>query len=150
MTRPNEIEGPAAPDRPARPRRRAKVLLADDHPVNRKVVELILTGANVELSCVADGAEAVAAFRAERFDAVLMDVKMPVMDGTAAIAAIRALERAQGRPRTPILLLTAEDGASNGAQAKAAGADAQVAKPVSPAALLAWLDRALGSTTPKD
>jgi CheY-like chemotaxis protein len=65
------------------------VLIADDHPTNRKVVELILAQAAVDLVSVEDGAQALAACRTQTFDLVLMDMQMPVMDGLTAVREIR-------------------------------------------------------------
>ncbi len=71
----------------------ARVLLADDHPANRKVIEIMLAETPAELVVVEDGRQALEAVRREPFDLVLMDMQMPVMDGLTATAAIRALER---------------------------------------------------------
>ncbi len=116
--------------------RHLKVLLADDHPVNRKVVELILDGAGVELTSVEHGLEALEAFKASAFDLVLMDMQMPVMDGLSAVRAIRAHE-AQADSRTPIIMLTANALPEHEAAAAAAGADGHLAKPIPSATLLA-------------
>ena len=56
------------------------MLLAEDHPTNRKVVELILTSVGVDLTCVENGKEAVEASAATAFDLILMDMQMPVME----------------------------------------------------------------------
>jgi two-component system, sensor histidine kinase len=122
-----------------------RVLLAEDHPLNRKLVKLILTTASVSLTCAHDGAEAIEAFRDCRYDAVLMDLQMPRVGGLEAIAAMREMERAEGRPRTPILALTADDRDPRIDAALAAGADGHLAKPIVPARLLAWIDAALSN-----
>ncbi len=113
-----------------------RVLLADDHPVNRKVVEMILAHANVELTSVENGAEAVQACRDGDFDIVLMDMQMPVMDGLTATREIRLNEAAMGLARTPIVMLTANALAEHIASAEAAGADRHLAKPFDAAELL--------------
>ena len=74
-----------------------RILLADDHPGNRQVISLMLSEAPVELVSVENGREAVDAFAPGRFDTILMDLQMPVMDGVSAIRAIRDLERQRGR-----------------------------------------------------
>src|SRR5207244_1709188 len=84
-----------------------KVLAADDNPTNRKVIELMLPAVGCEVVTVGDGAQALSAWRAGAYDLVLMDLRMPVMDGLAAITAMRAEERQQGRPRTPVIVLSA-------------------------------------------
>jgi signal transduction histidine kinase/AmiR/NasT family two-component response regulator len=113
-----------------------RVLLADDHAINRRVVELILGGAGAQMVSVADGAEAVAAFAAGAFDVVLMDMQMPVMDGLTAIREIRAMEAARRLPRTPIIGLTANVMPDQVQALKAAGADRHIAKPILPADLM--------------
>ena len=113
-----------------------RVLLADDHPVNRKVVEMILSEANVEMTSVENGAEAVQACRDGDFDIVLMDMQMPVMDGLTATREIRLHEMALGLSRTPIVMLTANALAEHIASAEAAGADLHLAKPFDAAELL--------------
>ncbi len=117
-------------DRPVR------VLLADDHPVNRKVVEMILGQAEVELTSVENGAEAVEAVRDGDYDVVLMDMQMPVMDGLSATREIRLHEAAMGLPRTPVVMLTANALSEHIAAAEAAGADRHLAKPFDAAELL--------------
>jgi len=116
-----------------------RVLLADDHPVNRKVVELILAQATVELTSVEDGAQAVAARRDGEFDLILMDMQMPVMDGLTATREIRLHEAAMGLTRTPIVMLTANALSEHIAAGLAAGADRHLAKPFDAAELLELL-----------
>jgi CheY-like chemotaxis protein len=129
------LEGPPAAVE-AQPMR---VLLAEDHPVNRRVVSLILEQSGVALTAVEDGALALEAFAAEPFDAVLMDMQMPVMDGLTATRAIRDLERAEGWEPTPIIMLTANVLPEHVGAALAAGANRHLGKPVSPQALIAAL-----------
>jgi len=120
-----------------------RVLVADDHVTNRRVVELIMASAGAELVSVENGAEAVEAFQHERFDVVLMDVQMPVMDGLTAIRAIRRLEAAAGLPRTPVLTLTANAMLEHVRASEAAGADGHISKPIRPADLLGQVEAAL-------
>ena len=112
-----------------------RVLLADDHPANRKVVEIMLGATAMELVAVEDGAQALEVFEREAFDLVLMDMQMPVMDGLTATAAIRAFEAKTGRERTPILMLTANAMAEHVEAGRAAGADGHLTKPLTLAAL---------------
>ncbi len=113
-----------------------RVLVADDHATNRRVVELIMAMAGAELVSVENGKEAVEAFQRQHFDVVLMDMQMPVMDGLTAIREIRSYEAAEGMPRTPIIALTANAMAEHMRACLAAGADRHIAKPISPADLL--------------
>ena len=108
----------------------AHILVVDDNPTNQRVLTLILDGAGIRTSLADNGQKAVDAFRAEHFDAVLMDIQMPVMDGLSATRAIRTLEQAEGRPPTPILMVSANAMPEHVAASHAAGADGHVAKPV--------------------
>ncbi len=114
-----------------------RILLAEDHPTNRKVVSLILEAIGAELTSVENGEEAVAMAERGDFDVILMDVKMPVMDGLTAIRAIREWERLGERPRTPILALTANAMADDALASEAAGADGHLTKPIAAETLIA-------------
>jgi CheY-like chemotaxis protein len=107
-----------------------RVLVAEDHPTNRRVVELILGAAGVDLTCVENGAEALAAVETQPFDLVLMDMQMPVMDGLTAIRAIRAREAAEGAGRIPIYVLTANAMPEHITASEVAGADGHLSKPI--------------------
>jgi len=107
-----------------------KVLLAEDHPVNQRVVQLILGEYGVEVVTVENGADAIEAFNRDRFDLILMDMQMPVMDGLAATRAIRAIEAANpGAAATPIVMLSANAMDQHLSDTEAAGADRHLAKP---------------------
>jgi PAS domain S-box-containing protein len=127
--------------------RKLEILLAEDHPINQRVVQLILEPMGVSLSIVANGQEAVEACRARRFDLILMDMQMPVMDGLAATRAIRDRERASGAPETPIAMFSANAMDEHLDLAAAAGANHHIAKPITPERLLAGIDRALNGPT---
>lgn len=116
---------------------RLRVLVADDHPTNRKVVELILSQAPIDLVQAENGAEALEACRAQSFDIILMDMQMPVMDGLTAVREIRLHEATMGLSRAPIVMLTANALPDHVAAAQAAGADRHLAKPFDAAELLA-------------
>jgi PAS domain S-box-containing protein len=122
-----------------------RVLLAEDHPTNRRVVELILGAAGVELTCVENGVEAVDAFRRRPFDLILMDMQMPLMDGLSAIEEIRRLEALSGARPTPIHVLTANAMPEHIAASLAAGADGHLAKPILADALLERVAEAAGA-----
>ncbi|MBS0333845.1 MAG: response regulator [Proteobacteria bacterium] len=139
--------GPAAAEAaPIQAADAMRVLVADDNPTNRKVIELMLGAAGATATCVEDGREAVEAWRAGAFDAVLMDLRMPVMDGLSAIRAIRAAEAGVGR-RTPIVVLSANTSPQDRAASADAGADAHIGKPVQAADLVAALNAVAGPDT---
>jgi signal transduction histidine kinase/ActR/RegA family two-component response regulator len=127
-----------------------RVLLAEDHPVNQRVVALILEPLGVELSIVADGAEAIAAEAAGHYDLILMDLHMPNVDGLTATRAIRAAEAHRGGTRTPIVALTADALAEHMAATRAAGADRHLAKPIKPDALVDILVEILSGAAPDE
>ena len=142
--------GGEALGRPSRPQpvepadRALNVLLAEDHPTNQKVVQMILQPTGAQIVIAENGAEAVEAMRTCAFDVVLMDMQMPVMDGLTATRAIRRLERERPRqPRTPIVMLSANAMAQHRRDALAAGADLHVAKPITAESLLAGIAQAL-------
>ena len=119
----------------------ADILLAEDHPVNQKVVALILSAAGHRLTVVADGAAAIEAHAAQAFDLILMDMQMPVMDGLSATRAIRA----GGDLATPIVMLTANALDEHVQAAVEAGADRHIAKPVRAPDLLAAIAELLAA-----
>ncbi|WP_271085108.1 ATP-binding protein [Brevundimonas sp. NIBR11] len=126
------------------------ILLADDHPANRKVIEVLLAPTGANLTAVENGQEALDAYAAGHFDLVLMDMQMPVMDGLTATAAIRALETERGLGRTPLLMLTANAMAEHVEAGRIAGADGHLAKPVTTASLFAAIGAALEARAPDD
>jgi signal transduction histidine kinase/CheY-like chemotaxis protein len=120
-----------------------RVLAADDNPINRLVLQTLLRQVGVEPVMVNDGAAALAAWKADRYDIILMDARMPVMDGPAAARAIRQAEISEARGRTPIIALTADVVAEALAEFQAAGIDAHVAKPVEAARLFRAIEDVL-------
>lgn len=120
-----------------------RILLAEDHPVNRRVVELILGAAGAKLTCVENGAEAVLTATHETFDLILMDMQMPVMDGLTAIAKIRAMEASGVITPTPIHVLTANAMPEDIARSMSAGADGHISKPIEATGLLERVSEAI-------
>lgn len=120
----------------AAPLQGVRILLAEDHPVNRRVVELILGAAGASLTSVENGADAVNTAKCETFDLILMDMQMPVMDGLTAIAQIRALEATGDVVTTPIYVLSANAMPEDIAKSMAAGADGHISKPIEATRLL--------------
>jgi signal transduction histidine kinase/ActR/RegA family two-component response regulator len=121
--------------------RAPRVLVVDDHPVNREVAGLMLTAAGCEVSYAVDGVDAVDKGREGGLDLIFMDVRMPRMDGLAATRALRALETAESR--TPIVAMTADAMPEDVARCLEAGMDEHLAKPISQAALVAAVGRAM-------
>ena len=121
------------------------ILLADDVAVNRELVKAVLSQQEHHFVEVLNGQEALQAFRQERFDVVLMDVQMPVMDGLQATMAIREFERSEGRPHTPVIALTAYAAKEDQERCLQVGMDGYLSKPVKPAAIVAALQRFCGS-----
>ncbi|MDB5459210.1 MAG: histidine kinase, partial [Caulobacteraceae bacterium] len=143
LDKPLEAEEAApALDLPSVEAIRPRVLLAEDHPVNQRVIQTIL-GDGFEITIVADGQAAVDACAAGSFDLILMDSQMPIMDGLSAIRAIRAREAAEDMIRTPIISLTADALPQQVQTALAAGADRHLAKPITAGSLLACMSDAL-------
>jgi CheY-like chemotaxis protein len=107
----------------------ADVLIVEDNKVNQILVQEILKGMGLRSVVAENGLEAIDKFKAQRFDLVLMDCQMPVMDGFEATGQIRRFESQEGYKRTPILALTAAARAEEYDQALASGMDEFMTKP---------------------
>ncbi|WP_372083989.1 PAS domain S-box protein [Tistrella mobilis] len=118
-----------------------RVLLVEDNAVNQAVASTILEKQGYTVAVAENGAEAIEACRADDFDLVFMDVQMPVMDGMEATRRIRAAEAESGRPRTPIVAMTANAMAGMREEYMAAGMDDFVPKPFRAEKLLATAAR---------
>ena len=126
-----------------------RVLVAEDHPVNRQYMAALLEGMGHLPFFAGNGLEAVQAIREQRFDLVLMDLHMPLLDGVAATLSIRALP--DGAAATvPIIALTADAFAQTRERCLMAGMNDFLAKPVSPEKLSAMLRRLFGAASPAD
>jgi signal transduction histidine kinase/CheY-like chemotaxis protein len=112
-----------------------RVLAAEDNRVNQLVLTTLLAQVGVEPVLVEDGQAAVEAWRRGKYDLILMDIQMPVLDGVSAIRLIRAAESESGCRRTPILALTANAMRHQVEEYLAAGADGHIAKPLDARAL---------------
>jgi signal transduction histidine kinase/CheY-like chemotaxis protein len=112
-----------------------QILLAEDDPVNQMLAVRLLERHSHSVTVVNNGADAVASCRARRFDLVLMDVQMPVLDGLEATAAIRAWEEANAIARTPIVALTAHALAGDRERFIEGGMDYYLSKPLAQQAL---------------
>jgi two-component system, sensor histidine kinase len=122
--------------------RSAHILVVDDNATNRMVAQALCEMFDCTCESAKDGEEALEAARHGRFDLILMDIKMPVMDGVAATRAIRALPGVPGL--VPIIALTANAEPEDAEGYLAAGMNGVVEKPMKPEQLLAALQAALG------
>ena len=122
-----------------------RVLVVEDNPVNRQVIEAMLRKLKLEVECVENGETAVAAvIGGARPDLVLMDVQMPVMDGLEATMRIRRWEGETGQPRLPIIALTAGAFEEDRDRCIASGMDGYLAKPIQMKHLTATLTKWIG------
>ena len=120
-----------------------KVLAAEDNPVNQLVLKTLLNQGGLDPVFVGDGRMAVEAWERESWDIILMDVKMPVMDGIDACKLIRSKEAQSGRRRTPIVALTADTMGHHTQTYLEVGMDSHVAKPISVVELFDCMSRIL-------
>jgi len=121
--------------------RAMRVLIVDDHPVNREMMRLMLAAADCETVEATDGLEAVQRAREGDFDLILMDVRMPHLDGLAATERIRAL--AMPVSSAPILAVTADAMPEDAVRCRKAGMDGHLAKPITHVRLYAAIDQAM-------
>jgi two-component system, sensor histidine kinase len=137
--------GPAGGGQPApQPGRALRVLVAEDHPVNRQYLAALLDNLGHRAHFCANGQEAVAAARDGSFDLVLMDLHMPLLDGVDATRAIRSLPSAM-RSTVPIVAMTADGFAETRERCLVAGMNDFLTKPVSPQKLATLLRQLFGS-----
>ena len=120
------VEGASAPELP----RDFHILVAEDNSISTKVIRGMLGKLNLEPDTASNGEEALQAMQRKRYDLVLMDCEMPVLDGFSATERLRAWEAEQQRPRTPIVALTAHILSEHKDRALQAGMDGHMAKPV--------------------
>jgi CheY-like chemotaxis protein len=136
--------------------RGARILLVEDNDINQQVAREILEQIGLEVSIANNGQEAVEAVKTTRYDAILMDVQMPVMDGLEATRHIRAWEGSEAKPtaeaagRLPIIAMTAHAMTGDCEKSLAAGMNDHVTKPIDPDelfhALVKWIRPQLVST----
>ena len=107
-----------------------RVLVAEDNSISTKVIRGMLGKLNLEPDTASNGEEALRAMKAQRYDLVLMDCEMPVLDGFSATEQLRAWEAANQRERTPVVALTAHILTEHKDRARQAGMDGHMAKPV--------------------
>jgi two-component system chemotaxis response regulator CheY len=119
----------------------ATILAVDDSASMRQMVTFTLKDAGYDVVEAADGQQALQAAKSGKFDLVLSDVNMPVMDGITLIKELRTLGNFKF---TPILMLTTEAGADKKTEGKQAGATGWIVKPFNPEQLLATVKKVLG------
>jgi len=117
------------------------ILVAEDFADNRVLIEAYLRGSPHTLTFADDGRHTLELFIAGRFDLVLMDIQMPVMDGLEATRAIRAFEGERVRPATPVIAVTANARPEDMQTSRAAGCTDHLSKPLSKRALLRAIQR---------
>jgi signal transduction histidine kinase/DNA-binding response OmpR family regulator len=125
-----------------------RILLAEDNIVNQKLVVRLLEKRGHVVLVAKNGRDALAAVEQYQFDAVLMDLQMPEMDGFEATAAIRAREK--GGPRLPIIALTAHAMKGDEERCLEAGMDAYASKPIDAKKLFDVIERVVSIAAPRD
>lgn len=120
-----------------------RVLLAEDNPVNQKVARMVLEKLGLEVETASNGREAVDAWKKGKFDLILMDGQMPVLDGYAATREIRSAEQGTGK-HIPIVALTAHAMKGDDTKCFDAGMDDYLTKPLDRNLLIACLERFFG------
>ena len=106
-----------------------RILLVEDTEINRRLAELILKGLGCTVTSAVNGQDALGKILKDRFDAVLMDCQMPVLDGYEATAMIRQWEQSTKAPRVTIIAMTAHSAGGNRELCLAYGMDDYLAKP---------------------
>jgi PAS domain S-box-containing protein len=145
ITEPEEVASDAAaPKKPGR-LRPLRILLAEDSLVNQKLVIAMLKRQGHHVVPACNGKEAVAAYHAEPFDAVLMDIQMPEMDGLEATAAIRVAEKQSGN-HVPIVAMTAHAMQGDRERCLQAGMDEYLSKPIRGRKLFETLETVVGDS----
>ena len=117
-----------------------RVLVAEDIPANQKVVNAILSRRGHEPTVAHNGREAIDLFERERFDVILMDVQMPILNGIQATKAIRDLEKVSGK-RIPVVAMTAHSMPEDRDACLAAGMDGYLSKPLDADLLLKTIEQ---------
>jgi PAS domain S-box-containing protein len=134
--------------RPAAPAKRKdlRILIAEDNPVNQEVAGTMLRRRGHHVDIVGNGREAVDTVAKQRYDVVLMDLQMPILDGLGATAEIRANEKGK---RVPIIALTANAASGERDKCIAAGMDDYVAKPFRAVDLIEAVEAAAAPNEPR-
>jgi PAS domain S-box-containing protein len=144
----NPLPPPRIADNPAAcpaavPPGRRRLLIVEDSEPNRQLYEAFLDGLPLAVTFAHTGAKALEHLDAACFDAVVMDIQLPDIDGLTVIQEIRRREAAAGRPPTPVLVVTAFAFREESSRAAAAGAAALLTKPIQRSVFLSSLGRLL-------
>ncbi|TPG76970.1 hybrid sensor histidine kinase/response regulator [Pseudomonas mandelii] len=121
---------PTGPTLPVKVPSDFRILVAEDNSISTKVIRGMLGKLNLQPDTASNGEEALQAMKAQRYDLVLMDCEMPILDGFSATQQLRAWEVGNQRIRTPVVALTAHILAEHKERARQAGMDGHMAKPV--------------------
>ena len=119
----------------------ASILTVDDSPSLRMAIKIALTGAGYAVEEAGDGQQGLAATNAQRFDLIVTDLNMPIMDGLTMIEELRKSPAHMG---IPIIFLTTESDAGLKQRAKAAGATGWLTKPFDPTQIVKIVKKVLG------
>ena len=138
----HEDDAPAQPQ-PEAAERPVRILAAEDNAINQKVLAALMEPVGAELTVVSSGREAIEAWRTGAWDMILMDIQMPGMSGVEATLQIRAAEAAEGRPRTPIVAVSANAMQHQMEEYRAVGMELHVSKPIQAQALYLAVQAAL-------
>ncbi|MEO8358230.1 MAG: PAS domain S-box protein [Chloroflexota bacterium] len=131
-------------------RKNLRILLAEDNPINQKLAVTLLQKAGYSVDAVENGAHAVEKARAGAYNAILMDVQMPMMDGFEATGLIRGWEKLSGQ-HTPIIAMTAHALSGDRERCIACGMDDYLSKPLEPKVFFSMLERwTQNSESPSD
>jgi signal transduction histidine kinase/CheY-like chemotaxis protein len=147
LRRAPQAEAASRAERPAESSRSLTILVAEDNPVNQRLAVRLLEKRGYRAAVAASGRAAVEQHAAARYDAILMDVQMPEMDGLEATRLIRQRERATGS-HTPIIALTAHALAGDRERCLAAGMDDYLPKPIQAAQLYQSIERLVSGWKP--
>jgi CheY-like chemotaxis protein len=117
-----------------------RLLCVEDNATQRKMIDLMLAATGIDVEFAGDGREAVEAWQVNEYDAILMDMEMPVMSGLKAVREIRQLEGGFHLGYTPILFLSGNQDADQIGQGYEAGGDEHLGKPFTSASLIGALN----------
>jgi CheY-like chemotaxis protein len=146
-TRPETTPSPVTGHAVREERRKLRILLAEDNPVNQLVASRLLEKQGHHVVACGNGRQALERLDQERFDLILMDVEMPEIDGFEATATIRMKEATTGA-RIPIIAMTAHALKGDRDRCLAAGMDDYVSKPIQPSALFEAIEKLMPPVTP--